>query len=185
MINKAIAFALKAHEGQLRKGTNLPFIVHPLEVGVIVSRMTDEQEVIAAAILHDTMEDCKAVTCQLLCHEFGERVAKIVRAESEEKGGTWNERKARTLERLKREKDSGIKLVALGDKLSNARSLRRDYERLGDRVWLRFNMKDKSMQAWYYRGLCEALGDMKAFPEYRELCEQVSFIFKDVDVIAD
>ena len=56
MIDKAITFATKAHEGQFRKGTKLPYIVHPLEVGVIVSRMTQDKEVIAAAILHDTLE---------------------------------------------------------------------------------------------------------------------------------
>ena len=49
MIDKAITFATKAHEGQFRKGTKLPYIVHPLEVGVIVSRMTQDKEVIAAA----------------------------------------------------------------------------------------------------------------------------------------
>ena len=51
MIDKAITFATKAHEGQFRKGTKLPYIVHPLEVGVIVSRMTQDKEVIAAAKL--------------------------------------------------------------------------------------------------------------------------------------
>ena len=101
MVDKAITFATKAHEGQFRKGTKLPYIVHPLEVGVIVSRMTQDKEVIAAAILHDTLEDCKEVTFSVLCQEFGERVAEIVRAESEEKGGTWNERKANTVRRLK------------------------------------------------------------------------------------
>ena len=105
MIDKAITFATKAHEGQFRKGTKLPYIVHPLEVGVIVSRMTQDKEVIAAAILHDTLEDCKEVTFSTLCQEFGERVAEIVKAESEEKGGSWNERKANTVKRLKEEKD--------------------------------------------------------------------------------
>ena len=75
MVDKAITFATKAHEGQFRKGTKLPYIVHPLEVGVIVSRMTQDKEVIAAAILHDTLEDCKEVTFSTLCQEFGERVA--------------------------------------------------------------------------------------------------------------
>ena len=147
MIDKAITFATKAHEGQFRKGTKLPYIVHPLEVGVIVSRMTQDKEVIAAAILHDTLEDCSG--------------AEIVTAESEEKGGSWNERKANTVKRLKEEKASDMKLVALGDKLSNARSLKRDYQMIGDKLWERFNMKDKAQQAWYYRGLCDSLKDME------------------------
>ena len=77
-------------------------------------------------------------------------MAEIVKAESEEKGGSWNERKANTVKRLKEEKASDMKLVALGDKLSNARSLKRDYQMIGDKLWERFNMKDKRQQAWYY-----------------------------------
>mgnify|MGYP003533033748 CR=1 FL=1 len=165
MIDKAITFATKAHEGQFRKGTKLPYIVHPLEVGVIVSRMTQDKEVIAAAILHDTLEDCKEVTFSTLCQEFGERVAEIVKAESEEKGGSWNERKANTVKRLKEEKASDMKLVALGDKL-----------------WERFNMKDKRQQAWYYRGLCDSLKDMENFPEYWEFCELIAYVFRGVVV---
>ena len=150
MIDKAITFATKAHEGQFRKGTKLPYIVHPLEVGVIVSRMTQDKEVIAAAILHDTLEDCKEVTFSTLCQEFGERV--------------------------------DMKLVALGDKLSNARSLKRDYQMIGDKLWERFNMKDKRQQAWYYRGLCDSLKDMENFPEYWEFCELIAYVFRGVVV---
>ena len=164
MIDKAITFATKAHEGQFRKGTKLPYIVHPLEVGVIVSRMTQDKEVIAAAILHDTLEDCKEVTFSTLCQEFGERVAEIVKAESEEKGGSWNERKANTVKR------------------SNARSLKRDYQMIGDKLWERFNMKDKRQQAWYYRGLCDSLKDMENFPEYWEFCELIAYVFRGVVV---
>ena len=76
MINKAIAFAVKAHEGQPRKGTEIPYIFHPLEVGMIVSRITDDEEVIAAAVLHDTVEDCDTVTLDNIRKEFGDRVGR-------------------------------------------------------------------------------------------------------------
>lgn len=89
MIDKAIAFATKAHEGQVRKGTSRPYIVHPLEVGEIISSMTEDEEVIAAAILHDTIEDCEGVTEEILQREFGERVAFLVAQESEDKTKTW------------------------------------------------------------------------------------------------
>ena len=56
MIDKAIEFATKAHEGQFRKGTKRPYIVHPVEVGDIVATMPDAEEVISAAVLHDTIE---------------------------------------------------------------------------------------------------------------------------------
>ena len=66
MIDRAIAFAVKAHEGQPRKGTDIPYIFHPIEVGMIVSRITDDAEVIAAAVLHDTVEDCASVTLDVI-----------------------------------------------------------------------------------------------------------------------
>ena len=78
MIDKAMRFATKAHEGQVRKGTSRPYIVHPIEVGDIVSTMTKDEEVISAAILHDTIEDCKGVTRDVLKEEFSERVASLV-----------------------------------------------------------------------------------------------------------
>ena len=57
MVEEARSFAEKAHEGQFRKGTKRPYIVHPLEVAKIVSTMTDDEEIISAALLHDTLED--------------------------------------------------------------------------------------------------------------------------------
>ena len=180
MIDKAIAFATKAHKGQLRKGTHLPYILHPMEVGMIVSRMTDDQEIIAAAVLHDTVEDCDGVSLELIQEEFGEKVARIVAAESEDKSKTWMERKAHTIDFLKNETLKDAKIVALGDKLSNIRSLYGDYKRVGERIWQRFNMKDKEKQGWYYRGLCDSLADLVEFPEYAEFCDLVDRVFGNV-----
>ena len=180
MINKAITFAMQAHKGQLRKGTRLPYILHPMEVGMIVSRMTEDPEIITAAILHDTLEDCKDVTLDKIREEFGERVASLVGRESEDKSLSWAQRKAHTLESLKDETDEGAKLIALGDKLSNIRSLHHDYEWVGDELWERFNMKDKTMQGWYYKGLCQALKSLESYPEYEEFCLMVDHVFADV-----
>ena len=183
MINKAIAFAVKAHEGQPRKGTEIPYIFHPLEVGMIVSRITDDEEVIAAAVLHDTVEDCDAVTLDDIRREFGDRVARIVGLESEDKDKSWEERKAATVRSLKKEPMREAKIVALGDKLSNIRCFDADYIKLGDELWQRFNMKDKRMQGRYYHGLCEALSDLSDLEEYQEFRRMVEMVFGDV--IAD
>ena len=78
MVARAIAFATKAHEGQFRKGTKRPYIVHPLEVGEIVATLTFDEEIISAAILHDTIEDCEEVTDEVLRKEFGDRVTELV-----------------------------------------------------------------------------------------------------------
>ena len=93
MVQKAIDFATKVHEGQYRKGTDRPYIVHPLEVGRIVASMTEDEEIISAAILHDTIEDCEEITEEVICREFTKRVAEFVAKESEDKSKTWMERK--------------------------------------------------------------------------------------------
>ena len=85
MIDDAMDFAAKAHAGQFRKGTRRPYIVHPIEVADIVSSMTKDEEVICAAVLHDTVEDCKGITFDILKLRFGARVADMVAQESEDK----------------------------------------------------------------------------------------------------
>ena len=142
MINKAIEFATKAHEGQVRKGTKRPYIVHPIEVGDIVSTMTRDEEVISAAVLHDTIEDCEGITKELLAREFSERVADIVVQESEDKSRTWMERKSATITHI-RTAPREVQMVALADKLSNMRDINRDYPVVGEELWNRFRMKNK------------------------------------------
>ena len=174
MINKAIEFATRAHAGQFRKGTSRPYIVHPIEVGDIVSTMTKDEEIISAAILHDTIEDT-GVTYEDLKQEFGTRVADLVAAESEDKSKTWIERKGHTLEHLKTASQAE-KILTMADKLSNIRSMARDYLLVGEELWQRFNMKDKEKQAWYYTSMIDLLKDLNETPEYQEyvrLCGKV------------
>ena len=159
MINKAIEFATRAHAGQFRKGTRRPYIVHPIEVGDIVSTMTQDEEIISAAVLHDTIEDCEGVSREILAREFSERVAGIVAQESEDKTKTWMERKSATIEHA--------------DKLSNMRDIDRDYPVYGEELWNRFRMKDKKIIGWYYIGIRDALKDafegVEAYEEYSRL----------------
>ena len=179
MIDKAIAFATQAHEGQVRKGTSRPFILHPLEVGKIVASMTEDQEVISAAILHDTIEDCEGITEEILCEQFTKRVAGLVAQESEDKSKTWMERKSATIAHLKvapRE----IQMIGLADKLSNMRDIDRDYPECGEELWNRFRMKDKNVIGWYYKSIREALKEAMAGTEaYREYCNLVKNNFGD------
>lgn len=175
LVEKAKEFATKAHEGQLRKGTDRPYIVHPIEVAQIVATMTDDREVIAAALLHDTIEDCEQVTKELLEEQFGKRVADLVDQESEDKTKTWMERKGYTIEHLKsacRE----VQYIALGDKLSNMRDIDREYPLEGEDFWNRFRMKSKSSIGWYYKGvqdaLKESLSEEIAYGEYCDLVEK-------------
>jgi len=179
VIEKAIAFATKAHEGQVRKGTSRPFILHPLEVGEIVASMTDDEEVISAAILHDTIEDCEEVTEDMLREEFTERIASLVAQESEDKSKTWMERKSATIAHLKAAPRE-IQMIGLADKLSNMRDIDRDYPECGEELWNRFRMKDKNVIGWYYKSIRESLEDaMEGTAAYREYCDLVEKNFGD------
>ena len=177
MINKAIEYAVWAHEGQFRKGSRRAFILHPMEVGVIVSKMTSDEEIISAAILHDTVEDSPKVTIEDIQSKFGDRIASMVASESEDKSKTWMERKSRTIQFLKKEAPKEVRFIALGDKLANIRSMVDDYRLIGDELWNRFNMKDKNMQGWYYRSIVESLSSMKDYPQYQEYVTLVHELF--------
>lgn len=175
MVNKAIKFATKAHEGQLRKGTQRPYIVHPVEVGDIVSSMTQDAEVISAAVLHDTIEDCEGISRTMLAQEFSERVANMVAQESEDKSKTWMERKKATIEHIKTAPYE-VKMICLADKLSNMRDIDRDYPVYGEELWNRFRMKDKDTIGWYYKGVRDSLADAfegeEPFEEYCRLIDK-------------
>lgn len=166
MVEEAVAFARKAHAKAVRKGTNIPYITHPLETAVLVSLMSDDPELISAALLHDVIEDA-GISVEELEELFGSRVAQLVVTESEDKSKSWIERKTAAVEHL-RGASREIKMLALGDKLSNLRCTARDYLLVGEDVWLRFNEKDKSMHKWYYGSIMKELEDMGEYPCYQE-----------------
>lgn len=98
-IQKAIVFATLAHEGQCRKGTNIPYIVHPMEVMQILTANGCNETVILAGILHDTLEDTQTTPEDIL-HNFGQDVLDLVLGESEDKSKSWQERKQATIDHL-------------------------------------------------------------------------------------
>ncbi|MBQ8058606.1 MAG: bifunctional (p)ppGpp synthetase/guanosine-3',5'-bis(diphosphate) 3'-pyrophosphohydrolase [Prevotella sp.] len=180
LLDRAITFAVKAHQGMERKGKGFPYVVHPMEAVCIVATMTNDQELLAAAALHDVIEDTDT-TADDLKKEFGERVAMLVEAESDDKTGgskaeTWRQRKQDTLDRL-RNADLDIKIVALGDKLSNMRAIAHDYAVLGDELWNRFTVKDPAEHAWRYHALAEALNDLSDTDAYKEFHTLVNKTF--------
>ena len=84
MLTKAIFFATKAHEGQMRKMTNTPYILHPIEVASIIATITDDQDIMAAGVLHDVIEDC-GVDPAVIKELFGPRVSALVQSDSEDR----------------------------------------------------------------------------------------------------
>ncbi len=174
MVEKAATFAARSHEGAYRKGTKIPYIVHPLETAVIVSVMASDEELICAALLHDVVEDA-GVTEEELREQFGQRVAELVMEETEDKTKSWKERKSSTISHLEHA-SMDCKILVLADKLSNLRSTARDYFLMGDEIWERFNEKNKSEHAWYYKGIEKRLSGLEEYPayqEYKQLCKMV------------
>ena len=181
LVSEAIAFAVKAHDGMRRKKSEAPYILHPMEAAVIVGTMTNDQNLIAAAALHDVVEDA-GVTIEEIEEKFGKRVRELVESETEDKreelppAETWRIRKEESLEVLKNTDDIAVLMVWLGDKLANMRSLYRDWKVEGNAMWQRFNQKDINEQAWYYRSivkLTERLSNTSAWLEYKTLTEIV------------
>ena len=181
LVSEAIAFAVRAHDGMRRKKSESPYILHPMEAAVIVGTMTNDQETIAAAALHDVVEDAGITLCEIE-EKFGPRVRALVASETEDKRAdlppeaTWRIRKEESLAVLRETEDIGILMVWLGDKLANMRSFYRDFKVEGDALWQRFNQKDVREQAWYYRSiakLTERLSHTSAWLEYKALTELV------------
>jgi (p)ppGpp synthase/HD superfamily hydrolase len=174
-IDLAIEFAAKAHEQQNRKGTDIPYISHPFAVGMILLQAKCKEEVIIAGILHDTLEDTKTTEGDIR-NKFGEEVLRLVLGASEPvKSDTWEERKRHTLEFLQ-SADLAVRQVVCADKLHNLRSIRRDVDVLGDKVWSRFN-RGYEDQKWYYTSLVESLGYTSRFPLLDTFQDEVEAFF--------
>ena len=180
LLDRAIIFAVKAHAGTERRGKGFPYIVHPMEAMEIVATITPDQELLAAATLHDTVEDTD-VTIGQIRDLFGERVASLVAAESDvmpegvSEEDSWRSRKQAAIDRLAAA-SRDAKIVALGDKLSNMRAIARDYAVMGDELWKIFHAPHPSDHAWHYRGLADSLRELSdtfAFREFESLINQV------------
>ena len=181
LLDRAIIFAVKAHSGTERRGKGYPYIVHPMEAVEIVATMTKDQELLAAAALHDTVEDTD-VTVEQIRAEFGDRIADLVAAESDEmpagvsEEDSWHSRKQAAIDRLSKASREA-KMVALGDKLSNMRAIARDYAVQGDALWNLFHAKDPKDHEWHYRGLAGALAELDGTFAYQEFINLINQVF--------
>ena len=173
ILDKAIIFATRAHQGQERKGKGLPYIVHPMEAVAIVATITADQEILAAAALHDTVEDTP-VTIDEIRREFGGRVATLVAYETNIRKGpgtVWRDVKQEAVNRLAAA-PLDAQVAAIGDKLSNLRTLH------NDQLWSRFKAPGgKTDIAWYYRALAQALDSLKGLPPYEEFISLLESTF--------
>lgn len=180
LLDRAIIFAVKAHAGTERRGKGFPYIVHPMEAMEIVSTITPDQELLAAAALHDVLEDTN-ITAEEIRKEFGDRITSLVVSESDvvvagvSEEDSWHARKQAAIDRLAAASHDA-KIVAMGDKLSNMRAIARDYATRGEALWQIFHTSDPKEHEWHYRGLAESLSDLRgtfAYQEFEALIDQV------------
>ena len=182
LLDRAIVFAVRAHAGTERRGKGFPYIVHPMETVEIVATMTRDQELLAAAALHDTVEDTDT-TVEQIREEFGDRIASLVASESDtmpegvSEEDSWHARKQAAIDRLARASHDA-KMVALGDKLSNMRAIARDYAQQGDTLWNLFHAKDPKEHEWHYRGLADSLRELQETFAYQEFEQLINQVFK-------
>jgi (p)ppGpp synthase/HD superfamily hydrolase len=127
VIQKAINFAAKAHKNQFRKSTDIPYITHPFAVGMLLQEAKCTDAVVAAGILHDTIEDT-STTYEELTEHFGVQIANLVRAASEhDKALPWGLRKQHTIDMLKDANLEEIQVIT-ADKLHNLTTIKADLE---------------------------------------------------------
>ncbi len=179
LFDRALIFAARAHSNQHRKGTDVPYITHPVALAVMLIEMGCSDELIVAALLHDVIEDTP-VTLSEVEAEFGSRVAELVWGVTEpDRSAPWEARKAQAIHKL-RDAPLPIKLLACVDKLHNIRSLARGYTEMGDRVWERFK-RGKEKQAWYHRSLVGSLmaglEEPEKYPIFAQFAKEVENLF--------
>ncbi|TCP22136.1 HD domain-containing protein [Scopulibacillus darangshiensis] len=154
-VDQAINLAAKAHAGQKRKATEVPYISHPYSVGMLLLKAGCSEDIVIAGILHDTIEDT-LVTEKDIEEMFGKKVAELVTMASEpDKSLSWEERKQHTIDHLSEASEEACYVIC-ADKLHNLRSMVSDYEKLGESLWSRFK-KGRDRQEWYYRSLLASL----------------------------
>lgn len=177
LLDKAILFAVEHHAGALRKGSKLPYIIHPLETMQILYSMKAGLPLMIAGVLHDTVEDTDATIDEIITL-FGPEIGALVAAHTEDKSLSWHERKQHTIEKLETA-SVPVKMLIMADKVSNLRSLAADSREIGDEIWQKFNAP-KEMQAWYYSEILNALRDFQNHKETAAVYWEMADLYKDV-----
>jgi (p)ppGpp synthase/HD superfamily hydrolase len=179
LVDAALIYAARAHRHQVRKGTDVPYIVHPVGVMLLLEHAGEtDPELLAAALLHDTLEDAGA-TVEDLAQRFGQRVAGIVIGctEPDHSSAPWEVRKQHTVAHLL-SAPRDVQLVSAADKLHNLTSMTLEHVEQGDQLWQRFNRGRASIE-WYYRSIAASLSatDLSSHPIVRELHDTVTAFF--------
>lgn len=174
LIERAVALAVQAHEGQTRKESSLPYIVHPVAVALILARYGFSDTVVAAAIIHDIVEDTLVTEVELRT-ELGDDVANLVMSVTHDGTLSWDDKKKAYIE-VVRAASEEVKAISVADKIANAQSLLASYEMQGAEIWAYFNAgRDKKL--WFENAMLAMLHESWQHPlvdEYAELVAKMN-----------
>lgn len=177
VVEEAFNFAIKAHKGQVRKADqNKPYIVHPIDVSKILSEYNLSEEVIAAGLLHDVLEDT-SYSYEDILSLFGEKIAKLVLIATEEnKKDSWEERKLRTINKIKN-LNLEEKLLLCADKISNLEDMLILFNVKGKKDFSSFK-RGEEKQYWYYINIYNSLSLNHQHVMFERLRDLITEVFE-------
>lgn len=174
LIKKALYFSAEKHDGQYRKGGNVPYIVHPVLIALGVREYTNEERVLVAALLHDVLEDCADVSVDMLRKEFGEDVSSLVcevTHKHQNGGETWKEKKGTYVKKINDMSKNALLIIAV-DKMCNMKAYF-DAVSEGSNEAIKYFKGTPDEYRWYYNAigdvLAEKLGAHPVVKDYQEL----------------
>lgn len=182
-LDSALKKAAWAHEqqGQHRKGTDIPYIIHPVGAMIVASSATTDEDVLIACLMHDILEDVDSsiYSAADMERDFGSRVVEIVRGVTKNDSITdWRAQSEAYLRHLEAEASSESVIVSLADKIHNLMSILSDYEQIGDEIWQRFTTKSMADQLWWYESIL-AVGMRREAPS--ELLSALESLLKEME----
>lgn len=173
LIEKAARIAVIAHKEQKRKTDDLPYIVHPCMVALKLAKYNFSDTTVAAALVHDVLEDTN-VSADELGEALGSEIVEIVSTLSEDKSLPWEERKKKYVEAVRRGSDE-VKAISAADKIHNLESVLAAYEEQGEEVWKKFN-RGKEKKLWFENEMLRMFKETWTHPlvdEYEALVEKM------------
>lgn len=173
LVERAMALALRAHEGQMRKEADVPYIVHPVAVALVLARNNFPDTFIAAALVHDVVEDT-SVSSEELRSLLGDEVADMVAPITHDDTLEWEAKKRAYIEEV-RKASLGAKAISLADKIANAHSLLAAYQAQGPAIWKHFNA-GREKKLWFEHAMLDmyrATWDHSMVKEYAALVAEM------------
>ncbi len=161
-LDKAIRTAAWAHEqqGQHRKGTDIPYIIHPFGVMIIASSETQDEDTLISCLLHDVLEDVDRDTYSEsdMRRDFGDTVTDTVQYVSKDDSiADWRQRSQAYMDRIEQHGNDASLIVCAADKIHNLQSVIIDYRVIGDDVWEKFTTRNYDDQLWWYESIAALL----------------------------